>query len=47
MTLSGTDGLYIISIEKPFLNGDILAIAFSNASATSFLSLGTKMILKS
>jgi len=47
MTLLGTYGLYIIPIEKTFLNGNILAVAFANASTGRFLSLGTKIMLKS
>ncbi len=39
--LSGTYGLYIISVEKPFLSGEILVVAFANAYATTFLSIGT------
>jgi len=43
----GTNGLYIISIEKPFFNGDILEEAFANASTATFSTLRTKTILKS
>jgi len=47
VTLSGKDGLYKISIEKSFFNGDILAATFAKVSATTFLTLGTQTILKS
>jgi len=46
VTLLGKHGLYIISIEKPFLNGNMLVVEFANVSATTFLSLGTYIILK-
>lgn len=44
--LLGIDGLYIILIEKKFLNGGILEVALANASTTTFLSLGIEIILK-
>jgi len=44
--LFGTDGLYIISIEKPFFNGEILAAAFVKAFTTTFLTRGIETILK-
>jgi len=39
VTFSRKEDLYIISIEKPFLNGDIVVVAFANAFVAAFLSL--------